>query len=737
METIKSSQKLIFVLIFLCSALLLTGCSKDEDEKTEPTNGNGGTKTAKTIGSSGGEITFDDLTITIPPGAFTGDQVLELSVSEKLHPFSEQEVTDLYEIKGIPETYSGSVSLAMKYRGKLEDESYIAHRFSDASEESDSGNVFFDLLECVDSSGYLVGKLYPVSDNLITQAAQNNLKSQQFNPLLRLIMGVTKYETFQDPDYTFTIRYPNYLGSDPRITELPDDLELDYLIFQPLIAGTDFEKLFPKKVQVYDMRGLNPKYYNAFTYNKRSTGNNKPGIPFNTYFIYHVLKTSIDKKQFDIEVGKSFYKLYQRYTYGLKPGPDWFSRAAYVWIDELFYDPFGTLGDYFPDVLTGNELDCFSGWGRNDNDVMVPIVKYMTDHVGLKAIGDYHDLILKDHSMYEAMDLTIYKVPRDWIPLFFKEYVAGRIYSITGDVFVRGIDGQEDLPAHGTQRVFEREYNDLSAKIFRFNTDNVDLTENAKVAFGVESYDVDKKLLSVLIFSLNRVNNEIEFESEFSDEVKILSNIKDLQDQNKDLLAVVMNLNNDVDNASNTSSISLKVETRDVTSLNYRRFTVRLGKVDVRSTYLDMSTKDHENATLELYMPFNEFGSFTGNTFDAGWKIPDGNASDSGFAKAVVVDEEQGIMLKSFEYQKIYTYDFESTKHLKGSNIKLELQSTEQRLYAKLQGNELSNAYEIIDWAVRYYNADGTLRDGTFTKSIIGTNSDSYLEVIFSDPEFP
>ena len=721
----------MFVLVL---ALLISACSKD-DEEVVPSDGNGDTQGSKTIGSSGGDITFNNLTITIPPGAFTADHELELSVSDMQHPFSEQEVTDLYEIKGIPEDYSGSINISMKYSGQLEYESYIAHRLSDASEESDSSNVFFDLLECVDSSGYLVGKLYPVSQTLLTQAEPVNIKSEQYNPIWRLIMGVTKYETFQDPDYTFTIRYPKTLGSDPRITELPDDLELDYLIFQPLIAGTDFEKLFPKKVQVYDMRGMDPKYYHSFTYCISSSDSKKPGIPFNTFFVYNILKTTIDKQQFDIEVGKSFYKLYQRYTYGLEPGPDWFSRAAYVWIEELFYDPFGTLGDYFPDVLTGNELDCFNGWGMDDNDVMVPIVKFMTDHIGLKAIGKYHDLIQEDHSLHEALELTIYNASREWIPLFFEEYVKGRIYGITGDVFISGTAAQDDLPAHGVQRVFEGEYNDLSAKIFRLNTDKIVLTENAKVAFGVESYDVDEKYLSVLLFSFNRMNSEIEYESKFSDEVKIVSNLKDLQDQNKDLLAVVMNLNTGVNNASNTSSISLKVEMRDVTSLNYRRFTVRLGKVNARFTYLDGSFKDQENVTMDLYMPFNEYGSFTGNTFNAGWKIPDGNASDSGFVTAVVVDEEQGIMLKSFEYQKIYTYDFESTMHLKGSNIKLEFQSTAERLYAKLQGNDLSNAYQIIDWAVRYYNLDGTLGGDTHWLSLLGTNSDSYLEVIFTDPE--
>ena len=71
MENLRSSKTLSVPFFVLVAALLITGCSKDEE--IEPTNGNGGTQPSKTIGSSGGEITFDNLNISIPPGAFSGD----------------------------------------------------------------------------------------------------------------------------------------------------------------------------------------------------------------------------------------------------------------------------------------------------------------------------------------------------------------------------------------------------------------------------------------------------------------------------------------------------------------------------------------------------------------------------------------------------------------------------------------------------------------------------------------
>ncbi len=705
------------------------------DEEIVPSNGNGGTQPSITIGSSGGEITFENLTITIPPGAFSGDQKLELSLSDKQHPFEKQEVTSLYRIMGIPEDFSKSISIALKYEGTLEDETYIAHSIEPPIEGSDTSVVFY-LMECKDSSGFLLGRLQPPDQGDEAKSEHINLKSQQSNILEKWIIGTTKWAIFEDyPDYSFRIEFPNYLISDPRITNLPDNLELNKVIFESLYIKANFPKFdLPRKVLVLDNRHMNPHGLHSFLY--ASIGYQEyPGIPFGSLFIYKIFKDPLDETELDIQIGKTFFDLFQRYIYGTSPGPDWFSRAAYARVEELFYDPLGTFGDYFPDDLLGNEMDCFSGWGLEQFDALVPLVKYLTDKRGVKMVGYYHDLILRNYPVLEALNLVANSQANTWIPHFFQNYMEGKIYGITGDIFMKGIDGQDDLPEQGLQQVYDGEYNDLSAKIFRFNTDKPILGDDANVAFDVVSHDVDKEHLEVLIFSYDWDNNEIDFISDYSPGVKIVSNIKSLQEQNKDLLAVVVNTFKDTKNTLNKSTISLKVELKETIPLNYRKFTVKLGKVNIQKTYQDGSTTDHNNVSLELYMPFYEYGNFTGNTFSAGWKNIEGAETDSGFVEAVVVDEGQGLMLKSFEYKKIFTYDYEFTKHMTGKDIPLEVQTTSKRLYAMLKGNELTSAYKILDWAIRYYNLDGSMGSNTHWVSIRSTNTDSYLEVIFTDPE--
>ena len=215
MKTFGSFPKSNALFIVLLLTLAFTGCSKDEE--IEPANGNGGNEPTKTIGSSGGEITYENLTVTIPPGAFSGDHKLEIGVSDKQHSFVKQGVTDLYRITGIPEDISEPLRIALKYDGALEDESYIAHSVIPAWDGTDLNYPVFSLLECKDSSGYLVGALQPIEEKNAAKSGNNNLKSLQPVFVELFIIGTTKWSTFEDyPEYSFIIHFPSHLISNPR-----------------------------------------------------------------------------------------------------------------------------------------------------------------------------------------------------------------------------------------------------------------------------------------------------------------------------------------------------------------------------------------------------------------------------------------------------------------------------------------------------------------------------------------
>jgi len=160
METSKLSQKLTDPVFVLLLIIITTACSKDDEIK--PSNGNDEILASQTIGSSGGVIEIDSLSITIPPGTFSGESNIKLSISNDPHPFKKQLITNFYQVNGIPYNYKEPIWIAIKYNDKLEDDSFIALGFRLNQEGKDTAVIFYDLLlECKDSSGYLTGKLMP------------------------------------------------------------------------------------------------------------------------------------------------------------------------------------------------------------------------------------------------------------------------------------------------------------------------------------------------------------------------------------------------------------------------------------------------------------------------------------------------------------------------------------------------------------------------------------------------
>ena len=81
------STKYFTVLI-----LLVIGCSKDDDKVNQPDDNEPPpvTSASETIGSEGGTIALDSITITIPVGAFSTNYDLSLAVESNPveHPTS-------------------------------------------------------------------------------------------------------------------------------------------------------------------------------------------------------------------------------------------------------------------------------------------------------------------------------------------------------------------------------------------------------------------------------------------------------------------------------------------------------------------------------------------------------------------------------------------------------------------------------------------------------------------------
>ena len=145
----------VFHLFMLISLVLVIGCS--EDSTTGPENDGAYTLEATgTLCSSGGIIEIEDFTLSVPAGAFDGDQQLELYASTEDPPFGEDGVSRTFMINGLPDEYHEPLDLSIKYEGTLSDLSFVAIGEEYFGQGVGEVEIRYGMFPAADSSGSLV-----------------------------------------------------------------------------------------------------------------------------------------------------------------------------------------------------------------------------------------------------------------------------------------------------------------------------------------------------------------------------------------------------------------------------------------------------------------------------------------------------------------------------------------------------------------------------------------------------
>lgn len=744
MEAFSLPKRQILQNILLLSLLLYSGCSKEDEP---PINGTHTTQVTKTIGSSGGTIKIDSFSVTIPPGAFRNDQILEISISDKQHPFLDQGVTDLFSVKGIPEEFLDPIIITLKYDGVLEEESYLAFGREQALDESDTTLISFDLLDCTDSSGYLVGKLLPYSQADYLKGGQGHLEGGGYDipeELVTFFKGVTRFKTYKAQNSPFIIKYPVILALNPHFLNLVDHLHSNLEIMKDLASQTEFPLYkIPERVNVYNSQNTSNKNgklpHFKFLINDR---NKPPGIPVNEYFAYVLYKEPVDVKELNIKIGTTFFESFQRHIYfdddfGYEGLFDWFTIASKSWIEEKFLEPWGGADMHVPEGFKGYERSPFIQWNYRRLSGMAPIVKYLAETYGEHVVFLYHHHIRNKKSMFDALKMSIGKPAEEWYPEFLRDYLEGKIYGVPGRVFVDEVTGQYELPLQNAPKSYPWQSFGLTATIFHFNTDGV-TKDKTGVSFSVESQDVDPSKTDVLVFSVQRDNKKIEFiADQISDYVEIF-NVRDLADQCKDILVMVVN--SDYDKRQTVESkINLRVELNESLPLTYKKFSVDLIHFigDVR--YEDGTVKTFDDIHMRISMPDAIDGKFTGNEFEAKWDRPSSVFSrDSGHVTAHIIEKEGELVLNGFYFHKVFKNSDSNSQYsyrLVGGGISLFLVEGTGILAGRVEGIDIDNKLSSFGWEVKPCNKDHSPAPQSYNIQNIRFRPESYLEVYFHESD--
>ena len=205
------------LLLILCLPLLVISCPKEE---IEPEN-NGEILAEANIGTAGGVVEADGISITVPPGAFSSMNTVQIATEEEYaDDFGDNSASPAYRITGIPASTSGSIRLAIRYNVNLEYESFLAWGGIDSLDEEEVPVTSYALYETTDSSGYLVAQIPPFG----TEADNNSGLKSTSGIVPFIFIAKTLFRMISETGSYFKVECP-YRIEKQKILKLVNSLD--------------------------------------------------------------------------------------------------------------------------------------------------------------------------------------------------------------------------------------------------------------------------------------------------------------------------------------------------------------------------------------------------------------------------------------------------------------------------------------------------------------------------------
>lgn len=519
------------LLIIVISSCDGTDISNNDKEQ----NSNNG---SIEIGVDGGTITVNDLTITIPKGAFTQTANIKVTQSGSDNT-GEEAVTQIYSIEGLPNNYSLPIDVKIKLNGTTNNETYLIVQdevFIPSLNSVNKSNVYFD---AAISGDLLIGQIPALQSDFAEPSLENTrtVKKSSSGVLSLYIFGSTNKRTYTTGDNNFKIIYDVSKDDITDIVNLGQYLEVAYTKIEDM--GFDLHKRdWPASVFIDKLKNE----HGLFTASHWSI--NGGHIIFDRAGLHDegLVKTSAMHELFHL--AQYLYDPRGTFKQGSYPPEHyWFNEACSVWSEELV-----APADYISNNWIQNKLRPFSGLqaGALDDPEqhgygMSAFVKYLTGKYGKNILISIYKKIQSGRHVIDAINnSTNYNLFLD-SSLFFKGYSQGIVYSYfgLGDVYLTIKDKKFIINnENDTFNSFSAlaNYNDLSAKAYQ-----VELTKANFQEGDVLELNIDKDLCDITVFKYPwRGTDNIVAEG---DKNCTVNDLKSLSEQHKQLIVLVTNSN--------------------------------------------------------------------------------------------------------------------------------------------------------------------------------------------------
>ncbi len=193
-------KKVLLLLLFVLAVFACNPPTNNPDD--DPTENPEDALAESDIGTSGGIIEADGITLIVPPESFSSTVRVQIYTgAESTNGFGDNMVTDLYQIEGIPEDFSKPIEVKLAYSGTLANENYLVVGSELETIESESDVISNALYEASDSAGILVSFIEPLATSSPSEEAVK--KSVSGDTPTLILMGITNMLSHETPYFKF------------------------------------------------------------------------------------------------------------------------------------------------------------------------------------------------------------------------------------------------------------------------------------------------------------------------------------------------------------------------------------------------------------------------------------------------------------------------------------------------------------------------------------------------------
>lgn len=694
-------------LLFLIFLFFLFGCKKDSP--SEPEEVPEDIIASANIGTQGGELSSDNVSIIVPSGSFNSNHEMKIIAPSTASPFEGDGITNHYKIDGIPDDYILPIQVKIKLNSSAQ------HKYIAVGEESfvkslGESSIEYQLFDASESDGFIICELPAPETNFAKSTNQN---SSSIN-----VQGIVGSTPVLSSAGNFRIKAAGTSVTVGQAQTLAGYLENAFTTIQQLGFNYNRRTKWPVEVTLRNMAA------NTYGYSMNSIwGHNYGYLEFNSRNISRA-------SEMQLTAGHEFFHLVQS-LYDPRNAISrakfearhyWLDEATAVWIEEKF----SSQPNFVSPIRAGNEMAPFDGMhkgaeisGQNHGYGMSAVIKYLVSlHNDETIVSDIYDRIsVNDHpvdAIETATDNAIL-----WYEQCLRAMITGQIYNLGTSFWVGQPDDEFRIQdAEDTLKTYTKSYPDLSGRLFKIKLEYQNIDQTASLSFNASGGTNE-----ITIFKYN--NSGMQFINTASGSLT-LPDVKTLTQEGWNLIVLL----------TNARAVSPYTETQDIT------LEIKVDKPEYDECYFQLKIDGNfyrvnsdgttENVTINVWnvLGFQE-GTFSNNIFTASWDEED---SDGLFFKGnlkVTMSEDRSTVIsieasENFGYPESSIAYYDVIFDYKAAEIPFVAEYTYYRVY-EIEGTSVSSHITNLDYVYKTAYKTETLQS-------LVPRSDSKITVEFWKP---